>query len=175
MTRPAPPTLAGASVFIYSFLDFRESEFSPQLLDQIDEQLEAALRAHGANSTVLRFKNTTIGSMYAQPRRKLFGSSSQWDRVPVDEVIGENGPAERAFHAKYRLVEFPDDFEMFQTGGRRFTIRWVLVDCASGEILLNHAYTGKNLIWLSNGERAESRAKAIVGAFLSTLRDDRLL
>jgi hypothetical protein len=172
---PSQPSLVGSSVYIYSFLDFRQSQFSPQVLDQIDEQLEAALWARGTTSTVLRFKNTVVGSMYSQPKRRLFDPSSESAQVPVDEVIGENEAAERSFHAKYRLVEFPDDFKESEGAGQRFTIRWVLVDCSTGEILLNHAYTGKELIWWSNGERSESRAKAIIEAFLSTLRSHKLL
>jgi hypothetical protein len=170
------PSLVGTSVFIYSFLDFREAEFSPELLDEIDEQLETALKAHGTVSTVLRFKNSVVGTMY-YPRRErpVFGRSSESDQVPVDEVIGENEAAERAFHAKYRLVEFPDDFQVWQAGWRRFTIRWILIDCSTGEVVLNHAYTGRNFIWLSNGERSESRGKTIVDAFVSTLRKYRLL
>jgi hypothetical protein len=170
------PALVGSSVYIYSFLDFREAEFSPELLDEIDERLEAALRARGTVSTVLRFKNSTIGAMYYPRRvRPVFGRSSESDQVPVDETIGENEAAERAFHPKYRLVEFPDDFQVWQAGWRRFTIRWILIDCSTGEVVLNHAYTGRNFIWLSNGERSESRGKTIVDALMSTLHNYKLL
>lgn len=166
--------MVNSSVYIYSFLDFREAEFSPEVLDDIDERLATALKAHGTVSQELRFGDSVIGAIYAQyGKQRLYGKSA--DSVPVDEVIGENQAAERAFKPKYRLIEYPENFQFWQAGWRRFTIRWVLIDCATGQVVLNHAYTGKDFIWLNNGERAEGRGKTIVDAFLSTLRSYRLL
>ncbi|HTX50053.1 MAG TPA: hypothetical protein VME40_11770 [Caulobacteraceae bacterium] len=169
------PALVGSSVYIYSFLDVRETEFSPEVLSEIDQQLVAGLKASGTTSTVLRFKDSLTGASYAQltmmPAR---GRSSGSDLVPVAETIRSNQDAERAFNAKYRLIEFPSNFEVIGAW-RYYTIRWILIDCSTNRSIWSYAYSGRNMIWLSNGERADSRGKTIVDALLTALRNGKLL
>ncbi|HEY1426332.1 MAG TPA: hypothetical protein VGF50_06635, partial [Caulobacteraceae bacterium] len=167
---PTPTKLASQSVYIYSFLDVREDEFSHQVLDQIDKQLQGALAAADVKTQVLRFLDSQAATGFAQvDATPTYGRTHTSDMIPVGQTIASNLPAERAFGARFRLLVFPS--KMSVAGDWRFyQIRWYLVDCATNRTVWTFTYAGKNFIWLYNGERAESRAKPIVDALVDHLR-----
>ena len=172
---PAAPKLTGAPLYIYSFLDVREEEFSSELLAEVDKQLQAALTAQNVPSKLLRFRDSTVADSFAQltavPTR---GRSQSTELIPVGQTIQSNLDAERSFGARYRLLAFPSNFEV-SGGWRFFQIRWRLIDCATNRTLWNYTYKGRNMIWLVNGERAESRAKPIVDTLIAQLQSQGFL
>ena len=163
-------SLSGSTIYIYSFLDVRDQEFSVPLLEEIDRQLSVALKSADVDSKLLRFKDSTVGFGFTQSKNiPIYGRYSSSELIPVEQTLASNQDDERSVGAKYRLIEFPANFEV--SGAWRFySIRWILIDCANGKSVLDYIYKGRNMIWLINGERAGSRAKSIVDGVVSAMR-----
>jgi hypothetical protein len=173
-TSPAPPgpvaKLNTGDLYIYSFLDIREEGFSPQVLDQLDQQMTAALVSQGVQSHILRFKASTVGMYFSQSTSTpTYGATHSSDRIPVEQTITSNQVAERMFSVKYRLIEFPSDFQIMGAW-RYYKIRWILMNCTTNQIVWQYLYSGRNLILWNNSERAESRAKPLVDTLIAQLK-----
>lgn len=165
----AAPRLQGKFIYIYSFLDVRESDFGPRFLDQIDAQLIADLKKGGAHAKVLRFKNSQTGQYYAFGRNvPMRGSMQTSDQVPVNETVRSNLSDEALAGANYRLIIFPSNFEQMGAG-QVYQIRFVLIDCATNKTVWQTFYVGKHLTWWKNDEGAQGRAKKLTDEIVAKM------
>jgi hypothetical protein len=162
--------LQGAFVYIYSFLDVRENDFGPRILDQIDAQLIAGFKKGGAESKVLRFKESAEGRDYAEARTVPFrGSVRTTEHVPVNETVHSNLSDETAVGATYRLLVFPSNFVQ-SNAWQFFDIRFFLIDCATNKTVWQTTIKGRHLTWWKNDEGAEGRARKITDDVMGQLK-----
>ncbi|HEY3814015.1 MAG TPA: hypothetical protein VGL66_12390 [Caulobacteraceae bacterium] len=162
--------LSGSFVYIYTFLDVREVEFGPRLLDQLDSQLMADLEKGGARAKVLRFKASQPAQAYAfKTQFPVRGSVYSTDPISVDETIQSNLADEAAVGARYRLVEFPVSVSV-RGPHEYYAIRYTLIDCATGKTVWQVVNHGKHLIWVKVDEDAEGRARKMTEEVLEQLK-----
>lgn len=158
--RPAVK-LPGSLLYVYSFLDVRENEFTPKVLDQFDAALTARLGALKVSSKILRYNKVKQDEGEFVANNTSVGADSRM--IPVAQTIDRNLADERAAQARYRLVVFPANFE--SAGAWRFyEIRFILMDTEDNRRLFEYVYTGKHMVILKNSENAEARSKKILDA-----------
>ncbi|HZY17520.1 MAG TPA: hypothetical protein VFE82_03515 [Ramlibacter sp.] len=159
-------SLKNARLQVYSFLDIRDVEFGPQMLNEVDRQLAAALSAESVQVRTLRFKESEPG--------KYFSSTNAGVRVPVGETISSNRVEEREFPADLRLIVFPS--KMTLSGAWKFyDVRWELQDVNTGRIVWTTTSHGKHLNAWKNDENPEERAKTIVDGIMNEFRGSKAL
>jgi hypothetical protein len=165
-TRVEGSSLRNSSVYVYSFLDIRDSEFGPQMLAAFDRQLVAALAASQVKASVLRFKESDTGRYYSASNASM--------QIPVRETIVSNVPKEREASADYRLVIFPS--KMTLSGAWKFyDVRWDVISVKNGQTVWTTSSQGKHLNAWKNDEDPEARAKTIVDGIVAEMRKSNLL
>ena len=162
---PSHVRLSAAPLYIYSFLDVRERELNWKVITEIDRQLADALAASGVKSKVLHFKDATLGTNFSYGTAQPSPGEEVSFRIPVDETIKSNLADERELGARYRLIAFPARVDV-SGPWREYQIRWTLSDCSTGNIIWTYVYEGRTMIWYSDSERAQSRAKSFVDAVI---------
>src|SRR6266850_1001568 len=146
-------SLKNSKLIAYSFLDVRDAEFGPSMLDELDKQLAQELLKSGITLSILRFKDSDPGRNYS-----FTGSGMQ---IPVRETIVRNLANERTMRAEYRLIIFPS--KMTLSGAWKFyDLRWELVDVSTGRVIWSTTSHGKHLTAWRSEELPEARAKTIV-------------
>lgn len=165
-TTPLPAKLQGSSVYVYSFLDVRQNEYTAKVLDQFDADLTARLSGLKIGSNILRFRNSKMNradEFYA-------GSHNLESRaVPVMETVYSNLREERGTHARFRLIVFPSSYTV--SGAWRFyEIRFILMDAETGARLWSYDYSGKHMVMMKNSENAEGRSKKILDKLFVALK-----
>lgn len=165
-TTPLPAKLQGSSVYVYSFLDVRQNEYTSKVLDQFDADLTARLSGLTIGSNILRFRNSKMNradEFYA-------GSQNLESRaVPVMETVYSNLREERGTHARFRLIVFPSSYTV--SGAWRFyEIRFILMDAETGARLWSYDYSGKHMVMMKNSENAEGRSKKILDKLFVELK-----
>ena len=175
MVAPAATKLQGAFVYVYSFLDVRDQQFGPRMLDQLDQQLTADLSAEGVSSKVLRFKDSTVGETFAQSGQQpgAWGYSGS-DLIPVNQTIASNAADERATGARFRLIVFPANFST-QGAWQFYDVRWILIDAATGVRVWQNVYKTSHLTWWRNDEDSVNRAKGMLAKVMADLKGTGLL
>jgi hypothetical protein len=168
------PLLKGSFVYVYSFMDVREAEFGPQILNQLDSQLLAELDADGVRAKILRFKQSAVGQAYSQEEAITHAAPFEYhspgsDLVPVSKTIAANAPDEAATGAGFRLIEFPSSFST-QGAWRYYGVRWDLIDATSGLRIWSRVYNGSHPVLFKNDEDAQSRAKAMLAAVIGDFK-----
>ena len=163
---PLPAKLQGSSVYVYSFLDVRQEQYTSKVLDQFDAELTRRLAALKIGSHILRFRQSRMNrsdEFYA-------GSANRESRaVPVMETVYSNLPEERAAQARFRLIVFPSDYTV--AGAWRFyEIRFILMDAETSSRLWTYTYSGKHLVMLKDSENAEGRSKKILDKLFAELK-----
>lgn len=162
---PGFESVRGAPVYIYSFLDAREDQFGPTMLDRTTYQLSEQLAEKGVRTQLLTFKESPLGLSY------VFSDTT--GMLPVDAVIRRNQPAEAALGAKYRLIIFPAAFNLYETA-QSYEIRWMLVDVVTDRIVWRTSTLGSRTIWSSNDEDAEQRATTLVSGVIAEMAASQL-
>lgn len=157
----AGTSLKGSKVFIYSFLDLRETEFGPNMLGEVDKQLAAELGKSKVSTQVLRFKNSEPG--------RYFVLSNAGMTVPVKQVIDANAAAEAEAGTQYRLIIFPSNMRL-QGAWKFYDIRWEVSEVKTGKRVWSTVSQGKHLtMWKADEDPAE-RAKTMVDAVVAEMR-----
>ena len=165
-----PPHLAGSSVYIYSFLDAREMEFTRLVLDQINGDLKERLSAASVKTDELEFLKSPTGGGFSAGMS--VGQSST--TLPLRQVIVDTAAEEAQFGAQYRLIVVPAYFGI--AGAWRFyTIRWSLVDSHTGRVVWDYSYTGKHMVMWKNSENAKARSQKILDALFAELHAKSVL
>jgi hypothetical protein len=164
--------LPGSSIYVYSFLDVREKEYTPKVLDRFDAALTERFGALKVSTKILRYNKVKEkqGEFFAN--NTSFGSSSQ--NIPVEQTIYRNLAEERAAQTRYRLVIFPANFESAGSW-RYYEIRFVLMDTQGGRRVFEYSYTGRHMVLLSESENSEARSTKILDAFFSELGNKGIL
>jgi hypothetical protein len=175
-----PSTLRGSSIFVYSFLDVRERQFGPKVLDQVDQQLIVRLRYSGIQAKILRFHDSNPGKYFmASPGTSsgsfLYGySRSSVDHVPIGEVVYSNLAAEREAGARYRMLILPSDYQSVGAW-QYYTIRWIIQDIDSFQTVWSYEYSGRHLMLWKPDENAAKRGKKFIDNALTALTATGLL
>jgi hypothetical protein len=159
-------TLKGGKVIVYSFLDVRQAELGPTMLDEFDKQLVAALDHATVPSKVVRFRNTDAGRYFT------FGDAGM--NVPVKNTIQGNADDEKSFGAGYRLVIFPSEMQI-QGGWRSYDIRWEITDVHTGQVVWSTLSHGKHLVNWKIDENAAGRAQVLIDSFVTELKTAHLV
>lgn len=159
-------TLAKSRLYVYSFMDVRDSEFGPMMLAEIDRQLVAELAKASVTARVLRFKDSEAG--------KYYSTTNSGMSVPTGQTISGNLANEKSLATNYRLVIFPSDMKI--TGAwMHYQVRWELFDAATNKRVWVATSHGKHMNFAKNDEDPQARAKGIVDGFVGELRKSRLL
>ena len=159
-------SIRGAKVFAYSFLDLRDAELGPSMLNEIDKQLGQALAGAGVAMKTLRFKDSEVG--------RNFSTVSGGMSVPVRQTIDSNAKEEQAYDTQYRLVIFPSKITL--SGAWKFyDIRWDLVEVKTGKLVWASTSQGKHLTMWKNDEDPDSRAKVIVDGAIAEMKHSGLI
>jgi hypothetical protein len=124
VTRPRPP-ITLSRVYVYSFLDVAADELGPQMIDEINRQLVAALEARGVAAELQAFKDAPITAELARMRTRGWDGKES-EQIPVGRVIMQNAANERRFGAGYRLVIFPDETLEGGMGEDAYWFTWTL-------------------------------------------------
>jgi len=158
--------LPDSTIYVYSFLDVREKEYTPKVLDRFDAALTERFGALKVSTKILRYNKVKEkqGEFFAN--NTSFGASSQ--TIPVEQTIYRNLAEERAAQARYRLVIFPANFES-AGAWRYYEIRFVLMDTQGGRRVFEYSYTGRHMVLLNESENSEARSTKILDAFFSEL------
>ena len=164
---PLPAKLSGSFVYVYSFLDVRQNEYTPKVLDQFDDDLTTRLNAAGISSKILRYTESAKGKDEFVAAKTQVGDDSR--AVPVAETIGGNLADERTTKARFRLIVFPANFTL--SGAWRFyEIRFILMDTATNKRLLEYTYSGQHLVMMRDSENAQARSRKILDAAFAELK-----
>jgi hypothetical protein len=164
---PLPAKLSGSFLYVYSFLDVRQNEYTPKVLDQFDDDLTTRLSASGISSKILRYTESAKGKDEFFAAKTQVGDDSR--SVPVSETIGGNLADERTSKARFRLIVFPANFTL--SGAWRFyDIRFILMDTATNKRLLEYTYSGKHLVMMRDSENAQARSRKILDAAFAELK-----
>jgi len=164
---PLPAKLSGSFVYVYSFLDVRQNEYTPKVLGQFDDDLTTRLNAAGISSKILRYTESAKGKDEFVAAKTQVGDDSR--AVPVAETIGGNLADERTTKARFRLIVFPANFTL--SGAWRFyDIRFILMDTATNKRLLEYTYSGQHLVMMRDSENAQARSRKILDAAFAELK-----
>jgi hypothetical protein len=153
------------SVYIYSFLDVRESLIGKNMLQELETQLGERFERNGVKVEQLWFSRSPLRrevSLNEEPARSgsIYTSSSTM-RVPVAETIRSNASAEVAFSPRYRLTVFPA-LSRATGAGTGYKIYWDLFDVTTNKLVWRSDSDVHNLNMWKSDEMPKERAKAIV-------------
>jgi hypothetical protein len=159
-------SLKNSKIIAYSFLDVRDAEFGPSMLNEFDRQLADELLKSGITLSILRFKDSALGQQYS------FTNSGM--QIPVRDTIVANLANERSMGADYRLIIFPS--QMTLRGAWKFyDVRWDLLDVRTGKRVWSTTSRGRHLTAWKSDELPEARAKTMVDGIVEELRKSNLL
>lgn len=159
-------SLRGSKVYVYSFLDLRDSDLGETMVNQINMQLTRELSNSGVSMKVLNFKDSEPGRSFATTNTGL--------SVPVRQTIESNISEEKAQGTDYRLLIFPS--KMHLSGAWKFyDIRWELIDARTERPVWSSTSKGKHLTMWKNDEDPEGRAKIIVDGVVSEFKKNGLI
>lgn len=159
--------LTGSLLYVYSFLDVREAEFTPKVLDQFDAALTTRLEGLKVKSKILHYNKAVQDDGVLVANKTAFGSNTRM--IPVGRTIDRNLTDERAVHARYRMIIFPDNFE--SNGAWRFyEIRFILMSTDDNRRVFEYTYSGKHLVLLKNSENADARSKKVLDSVFNELQ-----
>jgi hypothetical protein len=161
------------SIYIYSFMDVRETEFGPQYLKEVEQQLGPALEKHGIRSQQLWFKRSPVAKEYSMadtPTAPLRSSK----RVPIAEVIRENIPNEKAFGGTHALILFPSSVRATGSGAL-LTVRWDLYDGETHNLEWSTLSDSNHYNWIKNDEAPKERAALFVEGALQQMKKSGII
>lgn len=151
------PSLRGSTLYIYTFIDVRQREFGPKVIDAFDTQLVSRFGAVAVEAKVLRFGN----SAFAGQKTYRGGAMSGYNVVPVERVIAANWKEERVSGARYRLIVVPSNYRI-SGAWQSYELHWVLFDVETGRQVWEYDYSGRHLMMLKRDENGAKRAKKFI-------------
>lgn len=163
--------IGGASVYVYSFLDVRQDEFTPKVLDNFDAALTSRFNGTTVSSKILRYAQAKQAAGQFAARRSLQGSDNQM--IPVAETILRNRADEESQKADYRLIIFPSNF-VSSGAWRAYEIKFVLVNIANNQTVLDYTYQGRHMVVFKESENADGRTNKILESFFVEMRSKGL-
>ena len=167
---PAPKSIRDTPIYVYSFLDVREAEFSRKVIDAVNAGLLERLKAINSTGTLLEYRKTPRGEFIAD--KSALGRSST--AIPVREVVADNVEAEIMASTRLRMIIFPKSFEA--SGSWRFyTIRWMLFVAGNSQPFWDFSYRGEHVTFWSEKGNTEARAKKILDAAFKDLEAKGLI
>ncbi|NHZ34027.1 hypothetical protein [Massilia rubra] len=159
--------LSGSSVYIYSFLDVRDSTFGQKLLAEFDAQFAAALKGAAVTSTVLRFRDSEHGGYFAPASGNVANQ--------VMQTVTMNLANERKSGALQRLTIEPANVIITQGVRHNYDIKWSLSDASTGSLIWSTTTTGTHLNWGAIDENPRERAKSIVDEIIRQMQVSKLI
>jgi hypothetical protein len=163
---PATLSLRGTKILFYDFLDVREAEYTPAVLNEVESQLTQELGQDSINVHLVRFKDTPPGLTFAN----AIGGAM----IPVAEVINSQKTKEAEIGIRYRLIAFPSDYQSIGSW-RHYSIRWLVIDATNDQIILRSEYSGKHLVMWKESENAVARGKKLVDHIIMEMRAKSLI
>lgn len=152
-------------VYIYSFLDVRESLIGKNMLRELEIQLGERFERNDVKVEQLWFLRSPLSRETSLNEEATRSTSiyvrSSTIRVPVAETIRSNVSAELAFSPRYRLTVFPAQSNA-SGAGTGYKIYWDLFDVTSNKLVWRTDSDVRNLNLLKVDEMPTERAKAIV-------------
>jgi hypothetical protein len=149
-------SIAGAQLYIYSFLDARSGDLGERMVAQVNEQLTARLTERGVASRIVTYADTTdkpaVGTIM----------------VPVQEIIASRLEEEAEFGADFRLIVMPSDM-MIYGANQNYEITWELIDVQTGEIVWTTTLSGSRTVWWNQNEASEGRARTVVDGLIEQM------
>ena len=169
--RPStPPSLQGATLYVYNFLDVRAQMFGPRMLDQVSRQLAMRLTENGVRSAAIMFKDSPVALGYSQTM--TYGQS--FDRIPIAETIVANHQRETEIGAQYRLIIIPANFSQ-EGAWQTYDIRWLLMDIPSNSLVWSFLTHNRRMTLWRSDENAERRGRALIDEVMADLRAQSIL
>lgn len=160
-------------VYIYSFLDVRESNLGRNYLAQFERILDDELQKRQVRSKQLWFKKSGTALHTAMIDKATFTSlyvRQSTTEVPVKRTIAENMADEASFGANYRLILFPKNIS-----NNTYEVHLDIEDTATGRLLWYATMKGGNFNWVIQDEVPEQRARLAVQSLIEALDKSHLL
>ncbi|MBB6342983.1 hypothetical protein HNP49_003171 [Pseudomonas fluvialis] len=159
-------SLKGTELYVYSFLDVRESFFGPNLLLEFSKQLSSNLNNLGVSTKISSFKETEVGKYYINTNADTV--------IPAQQAIAKNESIEKLYDTENRLIIFPSKMTINQAV-ISYEIRWELVDAKTGKIIWSTMSEGLHMnAWVPD-EDPQPRAKKIVDAIITEMQRNRMI
>lgn len=158
-------------LYIYSFLDVRQTNLGPKYLAEFERQLGDALEKRRVRSRQLWFSRSEMGRHTAM----MESVSSVYPRrnsslvVPVKGTVEENVQDEVAFGARYRMILFPK-----QIADQNYTVHVDIYDVATGRLVWYATMQGRNFNWVVGDEVPEQRASLAVQSLMEAFDGSKL-
>jgi hypothetical protein len=158
-------SLKGKSMYVYSFMDIRDSEFGANMLKSLNKQLISGFEVEGTKVDVLDFSDSEAAMSY---------SMSNSGQLPVEAFISKNQDAEQFFNADYRLLIVPSQMTL-QGAWKHYDVRWNLIDAKTNKIVWRAISEGSHLTGMHNDENPDGRAKTILKGLFLQLKKDKFI
>ncbi len=159
------PSIVGSQVYIYSFIDLRETDFGDAMVNAVNRQLVERLAERSVVAQVVSYAETTAGKFTAR------GGGSVM--IPVAEIIASRLEEEAAMGADYRLIIVPSQITIYGAT-QQYDVRWELVNVTSGRVVWMTALRGNRTVWYSHNEDAEGRAATFVNGVIAEMDNSGL-
>lgn len=158
-------SLNGKSVYVYSFMDIRDSEFGTKMLQSLDNQLISGFENEGVKAKVLDFLDSEAAISF---------SMSNSGELPLDAFVLKNQKDENSFGANFRLIIIPSQMTL-QGAWKYYDVRWSLIDAKTNKIVWRAMSEGSHLTGMYNDENPDGRAQTILKELFLQLKKDKLI
>ena len=158
-------SLVGKSVYVYSMLDIRDSEFGENMLNAFDTQLVDGLYTKGVKAKVLRFTDSVAGMSFTM---------SNSAELPLESLVTKNKDDENAFEAGYRLLIIPSQMTL-QGAWKFYDLSWILVDVKTNKVVWRAVSEGQHLTGMYNDENPDGRATTMLKGLFLQLQHNKLI
>ena len=149
-------SIAGAQLYIYSFVDARSSDLGTQMVAQVNEQLIARLNERGVASRMVTYGDTTD--------KPAVGTVS----IAIEEIIASRLGEEAEFGADFRLIIMPSQMNIYGAT-QSYEVAWELIDIRTGETVWSTTLSGNRTVWYRQDEDAEGRARTVVDGVIEEM------
>lgn len=151
---PTHVTLVGSQVYVYSFLDIRNSEFGTRMVRAANEQIVEGLGARGVQSEFITYHQTEAGMATTSEGGSMV--------IPIDQIVASRRAYEQQIGADFRLLVIPSQM-LVNSAAHDFEVRWVLVDTSDNRTVWQSTLRGSRTVWVGgNDSDPENRARRFV-------------
>ena len=160
-------------LYIYSFLDVRQSNLGDNYLTMFEMLLAEELSKRNVNSKQLWFNRSQTARHTAMIDTVTLANPyqrSSTTQVPVRRTIVENLADETSFGARYRMTLFPKSIS-----NNAYAVHIDIEDVATGKLVWYATMNGRNLNWVMADEVPEQRARLTVQSIVEALDGSHLL
>lgn len=160
-------------LYIYSFLDVRQTNLGDNYLTMFEMLLAEELTKRNVNSKQLWFNRSQTARHTAMIDTVTLANPYQRNsttQVPVRRTIAENLADETSFGARYRMTLFPKSIS-----NNAYAVHIDIEDVATGKLVWYATMSGRNLNWVMADEVPEQRARLTVQSIIEALDGSHLL